>query len=378
MVRVAGLSGQAAAGVSRRLPDGRTPQQTLDDARERVLELYGEPGGAVAERAVPGARRGADRRLERRGARAGGARRARRPLRARDLPGADAARSRARASRFPYISALSISLGLFVADPETGEERFARVKVPEGLPRFFPVGRSGPLRAARACALALPARALPGDGDPRAVALPRHARRRPRGVRRGRRPARGRRARAPPRALRRGDAARGVGVDVAGDAGAAATGSARPRRARVPARRDARPRRSRPALPARPARSQERPLGAGRAAAVELDRVGRRAVRRDPRRRPPRPPPLRLVRGQLRVVRRPRGGRSRGDRDQVDRVPDERRHAARAGADRRLGARQADASASSRSRRAATSAATSSGRARSSRPASTSSTASRA
>ena len=161
-----------------------------------------------------------------------------------------------------------------------------------------------------------------------------------------------------------------------GDAGAAPTGSARPRRARLPARREARPGRSRPALPARPARSQERPLGAGGEAAVELDRVGRRAVRRDPRRRPPRPPPLRLVRRQLRVVRRPRGGRSRGDRDQVDRVPDERRHAARAGADRRLGARQADASVSSRSRRAATSAATSSGRERSSRPASTSSTAS--
>src|SRR5262249_12807388 len=44
---------------------------------------------------------------------------------------------------FPYISALSISLGLFVANPDTGEERFARVKVPEGLPRFFPVGRRG-------------------------------------------------------------------------------------------------------------------------------------------------------------------------------------------------------------------------------------------
>src|SRR5262249_44056059 len=40
MVRVAGLTGQAEAGVSRRLPDGRTPQQTLDDARERVLEVY--------------------------------------------------------------------------------------------------------------------------------------------------------------------------------------------------------------------------------------------------------------------------------------------------------------------------------------------------
>src|SRR5215467_15846455 len=40
MVRVAGLTGQTEAGVSRRLADGRTPQQTLDDARERVLEVY--------------------------------------------------------------------------------------------------------------------------------------------------------------------------------------------------------------------------------------------------------------------------------------------------------------------------------------------------
>src|SRR5215831_18001354 len=40
MVRVAGLTGQTEAGVSRRLPDGRTPQQTLDEARERVLGVY--------------------------------------------------------------------------------------------------------------------------------------------------------------------------------------------------------------------------------------------------------------------------------------------------------------------------------------------------
>ena len=46
---------------------------------------------------------------------------------------------------FPYISALSISLAVFVRDPETNEERFARVKVPEGLPRFLPVGRDGRL-----------------------------------------------------------------------------------------------------------------------------------------------------------------------------------------------------------------------------------------
>src|ERR1700751_506686 len=60
MIRVAGLTGQAAAGVSRRLPDGRTPQQTLVEAREQVLELYrnqgnlwtGELGPALAEEKI--------------------------------------------------------------------------------------------------------------------------------------------------------------------------------------------------------------------------------------------------------------------------------------------------------------------------------------
>src|SRR5262249_53525113 len=44
---------------------------------------------------------------------------------------------------FPYISGLSLSLGVVVRDPSSGEERFARVKVPEGLPRFVPVGQRG-------------------------------------------------------------------------------------------------------------------------------------------------------------------------------------------------------------------------------------------
>ncbi len=44
---------------------------------------------------------------------------------------------------FPYISPLSLSLGVFVRDPDNGDERFARVKVPEGMPRFMKVGRRG-------------------------------------------------------------------------------------------------------------------------------------------------------------------------------------------------------------------------------------------
>jgi polyphosphate kinase len=42
---------------------------------------------------------------------------------------------------FPYISNLSLSIGVFVHDPVSGMETFARVKVPkEVLPRFVPIG----------------------------------------------------------------------------------------------------------------------------------------------------------------------------------------------------------------------------------------------
>ena len=41
---------------------------------------------------------------------------------------------------FPYISGLSLSLAVFVADPESGEERFARVEDPRGSPAL-PRGR---------------------------------------------------------------------------------------------------------------------------------------------------------------------------------------------------------------------------------------------
>jgi polyphosphate kinase len=42
---------------------------------------------------------------------------------------------------FPYISGQSLSLGVLAADPESGEERFARVKVPEGFDRFVSTGK---------------------------------------------------------------------------------------------------------------------------------------------------------------------------------------------------------------------------------------------
>jgi polyphosphate kinase len=142
MVRIATLTGQAAAGVSRRLPDGRTPLQTIEDANVRVLGLYrsqmelwdeqlrpalAEEGIVVSsvEELEPEERAELDDRFE------------------REIFPVLTPLAVGPGQPFPYISALSISLGLFVADPETGEERFARVKVPEGLPRFFPLGRRG-------------------------------------------------------------------------------------------------------------------------------------------------------------------------------------------------------------------------------------------
>src|SRR5690242_11398848 len=40
---------------------------------------------------------------------------------------------------FPYISNLSLSLAVEIRDPETGEDHFARVKVPKSLPRWVSV-----------------------------------------------------------------------------------------------------------------------------------------------------------------------------------------------------------------------------------------------
>jgi polyphosphate kinase len=42
---------------------------------------------------------------------------------------------------FPYISGLSLSLAVMIADPKTGGTMFARVKVPPLLPRFLTVGQ---------------------------------------------------------------------------------------------------------------------------------------------------------------------------------------------------------------------------------------------
>ena len=142
MVRVAGLQDQVLSGLSVRSPDGRTPQQALAELRSAVLDLTAAQSALWRDKLCPA--------LSAEGILVGGVEDA-----------TDAERSELEqvfshqifpvltplavgpGQPFPYISGLSLSLGLLVRDPEAGEERFARVKVPEGLDRFVAIGSRG-------------------------------------------------------------------------------------------------------------------------------------------------------------------------------------------------------------------------------------------
>jgi polyphosphate kinase len=141
-VRVAGLLGQAESGLVMRSADGLTPQQALARIRERVLELSALQARIWKRELRPA--------LATEGVMIGGI---------EDLDAKELTRLEKRFYReiypvltplavgpgqpFPYISGLSLSLAIFAEDPDAGEERFARVKIPEGLPRFFDLGKRG-------------------------------------------------------------------------------------------------------------------------------------------------------------------------------------------------------------------------------------------
>jgi len=140
MVRVAGLHDQIEAGIETPLQDGRTPRATLEEIRRVVRAQFGRQCRCLELELRPA--------LAEHGIRIVG------------VDQVDAAERRALDERFrrqifpvltplavglgrpfPYISNLSLSLGVFVRDPVTGVETFARVKVPkEMLPRFVPTG----------------------------------------------------------------------------------------------------------------------------------------------------------------------------------------------------------------------------------------------
>jgi polyphosphate kinase len=143
MVRVAGLFDQLDAGIDARGPDGLRPGEQIDAIQARVLEL-----DRRLHRCFEGTLRPA---LEEEG------------IRIVSLDSASAEERREIDIRFheqvfpaltplviglgrpfPYISNLSLSLGVLLRDPESSGEIIARVKVPkELLGRFLPVGDGG-------------------------------------------------------------------------------------------------------------------------------------------------------------------------------------------------------------------------------------------
>jgi polyphosphate kinase len=140
MVRVAGLHDQIEAGIETPLQDGRTPRATLEEARRvvrehierqsRCLELALRPELTHHGIRIVGVddvdddeRRALDERFR------------------RQIFPVLTPLAVGLGRPFPYISNLSLSLGVLVRDPVTGVETFARVKVPkEMLPRFVPTG----------------------------------------------------------------------------------------------------------------------------------------------------------------------------------------------------------------------------------------------
>jgi polyphosphate kinase len=140
MVRVAGLLEQAEAHVGVRSTDGLAPAQALEAIRRRVGELTARQSRVWKRELVPALAEAGivvssvEECNERQRARLAG-------YFEREIFPVLTPLAVGPGQPFPYISGLSLSLGVLVIDPETGEERFARVKVPEGFDRFVEVGR---------------------------------------------------------------------------------------------------------------------------------------------------------------------------------------------------------------------------------------------
>ena len=140
MVRVAGLFDQLDAGIDARGPDGLAPGEQIDAIQARVLELDGRLHSCFNGDLRPA--------LEEQGIRIVSLETAseeeRREIDARFHEQVFPALTPlviGLGRPFPYISNLSLSLGVLLRDPESGTEIIARVKVPkELLGRFLRIG----------------------------------------------------------------------------------------------------------------------------------------------------------------------------------------------------------------------------------------------
>ncbi len=144
MVRVAGLRDQIDAGVEKPGQDGRTPSETIALIRERALGLGRRLSDCFEHELRPAL---ADHDIQLVGVRELDEER-RADLAAhfqKKIFPALTPLAVAPGRPFPYISNLSLSLGVLVRDPVTDQTVFARVKVPtEILPRFVTLKQPAP------------------------------------------------------------------------------------------------------------------------------------------------------------------------------------------------------------------------------------------
>jgi polyphosphate kinase len=134
-VRVAGLKERVAAGVTRRSVDGMTASEQLEAilARARVLSARADEvflGPVCRALAEVGIRFSSWSQLDEDDREWLTDEFQRRIFPVLTPLAVDPGHP------FPYISTLSLNLGVIVGDPHSGERRFARVKVPSLLPRF--------------------------------------------------------------------------------------------------------------------------------------------------------------------------------------------------------------------------------------------------
>ncbi len=138
MVRVAGLQRRHSTGLGVRSADGMGPRQQLAVLRETARDLAQEHARCFLDQVQPA--------LQAEGIQI---------VLWRELDQAQQIRLHTYfadqifpvltplavdpAHPFPYISGLSLNLAVLVLDPASGVERFARVKVPNNVPRFLEV-----------------------------------------------------------------------------------------------------------------------------------------------------------------------------------------------------------------------------------------------
>ena len=140
MVRVAGLHDQVDAGIDARGPDGLSARETLERIHQLNAELGRRHSRAWDRDVRPELAEHGIRVIEISDC-------SERELEATDRLFAEqifpvlTPLAVGPGRPFPYISNLSLSIGVFVRDPVSDVETFARVKVPkEVLPRFVPIG----------------------------------------------------------------------------------------------------------------------------------------------------------------------------------------------------------------------------------------------